>query len=531
MKVYKGHVLTCDEKNSTAKYLVEKKGIIAFVGDELPAEYSKALETGEAEMVDLDEKALIPPFVDSHIHFASYATFHAGLNVMDAKSNQEILELLRQFAADAKEKLLIGFGASPYSVAEGRMVTRAELDEACPDKPLFMVKYDGHACVVNTALLEKVRKKVEHLRGYHEDTGEMNQEAFFAISDYVTNSIPIFQLLKNMQKAVDDLAERGIAMIHTVSGVGFTGDLDVDLERWFADGLDNGIKLRVYMQTLDVKKAKKRKMTRIGGCFDAALDGCFGSADAAMIEPYEGTDNCGVLYYDDETVIDFCKKTNREGMQIQLHAIGDRAFDQATRAIKAALDDYPRKDHRHGVIHACLPTEEGLEICKNYGIVLPVQSAFINWKQEPEAHMAQMLGEARSLKMNPLADFQKAGIVMSGGSDGPCTEPDPIDWIHKACNHSVPEQALTVEEALKMCTYNGYYTSFDEKKAGSLELGKSADMVILSGNPYTTPKEELNQLKVEQLLLRGKPYEKVKKGAVPQVLRGLSRSLRSVGCP
>ena len=72
--------------------------------------------------------------------------------------------------------------------------------------------------------LKKIENKVSHLRGYHADTGEMNQEAFFAVSDYVTNSIPIFDLVKNMQKAADFMASKGIGMIHTVSGVGFTGD-------------------------------------------------------------------------------------------------------------------------------------------------------------------------------------------------------------------------------------------------------------------------------------------------------------------
>ena len=94
-----------------------------------------------------------------------------------------------------------------------------------------------------------------------------------------------------MQKAVDDLAKVGIGMVHSVSGVGFTFDLDVDLENWFSKGLDNGFQLRVYMQTMNVKKALRRKFTRIGGCFECALDGCFGSVDAAMNKPYENTND------------------------------------------------------------------------------------------------------------------------------------------------------------------------------------------------------------------------------------------------
>lgn len=514
MRVYEGTILTCDREDHVYRYLATDCGRILHVGNDLPEKYAKAPRTV------LGDRALIPAFADTHIHFASYATFRAGLNVMEARSNEEILEMLRAYVAVCRDKLVLAFGASPWSVAEGRLVTRAELDSVCPDKPLFMVKYDGHTCVVNTKLLEKVRKKVEKLRGYHEESGEMNQDAFFAVSDYVTNSVPILQLVKNMQSAVDHMAARGIGMIHTVSGVGFAGDLDVDLERWFGQGLDNGVQLRVFFQTMDVKKALRRKLPRIGGCFATALDGCFGSEDAAMKEPYAHNGERGVLYYSDEKVVSFCKEANRAGLQIQLHAIGDDAFEQAARALAAALEEHPRNDHRHTIIHACLPTEEGLELCRRHGICLAVQSAFIDWPQEPDAYLEHILGE-RSRKLNPLRDFWDRGLVIAAGSDGPCTDPDPIQWIHRACNHSVPEQSLTVAEALKMCTYNGHYLTFDEKERGSLEKGKAADMVILSENPLKMERERLRELNVEQLILRGCPYEKVKQGAVAQVLRGI----------
>jgi predicted amidohydrolase YtcJ len=220
-----------------------------------------------------------------------------------------------------------------------------------------MVKYDGHACVVNSALLALIDKDVKGLRGYHPDSGEMNQESFFKVSDYVTGSLSIPDLVKHIQAAMDFLAARGIGMVHTVSGVGFVANLDITLEKLFAKSLRNGFQLRIFPQPMDVRVALKRKLPRIGGCFQCALDGCFGSHDAALNDPYTDAEGGkGVLYYSDEKVTAFCKEANRAGLQIELHAIGDRAFDQAARALKAALDDFPREDHRHGIIHACLPT-------------------------------------------------------------------------------------------------------------------------------------------------------------------------------
>lgn len=515
MKCYEGTILTVDQSNSVYRYLVEDEGKILYVGDTLPEEY-KAAET-----VALGKRALIPAFVDTHQHMASFSTFHAGLNVMEASSNQEILSMIREYVKNAKQKVLIAFGASPYSIEEGRLVSREELDTVCPDKEIMVVKYDGHACIVNTKLLNKLKKKVEVLRGYHPESGEMNQEAFFACSDYISGSLPLPELFNNMQKAVDFQASKGIGCIHTVSGVGFPGNLDITLETIFAKSLNNGFQVRVFPQSLKIKTATSRKLPRIGGCFECALDGCFGSHDAAMNDPYIDDGTCGILYYSDEKVMEFCKEANRAGLQIELHAIGDKAFDQATRAIKAALDDYPREDHRHGIIHDCLPTEEGMKICEEYHILLPVQSAFIDWKQEPDSYLESIMGKERVSCLNPIGTFHKKGLGVSFGSDAPCTSPDPIVWIDRAVNNKNREEAISVQDALRMCTYNGYYTSFDEKERGSLEVGKVADMVILSDDIYTIQREAIKDVKVEKLILSGKEYTSAEENLWKSVSRGI----------
>lgn len=523
MKVFKGHILTVNSADEEFRYLVEDRGRIVFVGDELPSEYSGA------ETVELGERALIPAFVDTHQHFASFAMFNAGLNVMEAGSNEEIRQLVKDFAAGSGSgrRTLIAFGASPYSVAERRLISREELDSVCPDKPLVIIKYDGHACVVNSPLLKKLGKKLKGLRGCHPDTGEMNQEAFFAVSHYLSSSVPVFRLMKYMQRAVDFEAERGVGMIHTVSGVGFPMNMDVTLEKIFASGVQSGVQFRLFPQFMNTRVAVSRRLPRIGGCFACALDGCFGSRDAAMNQPYaDDSANSGVPYYSDEKVTEFCKKANRLGLQIELHAIGDRAFDQAARAMKAALDDFPRPDHRHGIIHACLPTPEGMDICERYHICLPMQIAFDNWRQEPPEYTERLLGKERSAALNPVKAFHERGCTVAFGSDGPCTDPDPIVWLYKAVNHSDPAEAVDVRLALRMCTYNGCLLSFDEKERGSLEVGKLADMVILSQSPYAVPGDRLKELRVEKLYLGGREYEKQSRSVAGMILSGLTSKTR-----
>jgi predicted amidohydrolase YtcJ len=519
MHIYHGNIVTCDSDNRVCRYLVEGEGIIRFIGDDLPKEYQGL------DVIELEGQALLPSFADTHLHFASMALFHDGFNAMDVVSNDQLKERLVSFLPGTKAKVVIAFGASPHSVKERTLLSRTDLDMVSDVRPIMVVKYDGHACIINTALLKLLPEKIKSLRGYNPDSGEMNQEAFFATTDYVTSTVSIGYLVKCMQKAIDYMASKGIGLMHTVSGVGFPKDLDVDMERYVGRGVSGGFQTRLFFQTMDTDKVMKRKLPRIGGCFATALDGCFGSRDAALLKPYVGSDNQGILYYSDEKVTEFCIRANRLGLQIELHAIGDAAFNQAARALRASLMDYPRQDHRHGIIHACLPTEEGLNICKEYKIQIPLQTSFIVWPQEPDWYLRDILGD-REAELNPLRRIVDHDIIISAGSDSPCTDPDPMLWIHNACNHPVKDQALSVTEALRMATYYGYWTSFDEKERGSLETGKIADMVVLGENPLTCRVEKLKEIPVKQLILAGKPYQEQKQSFIGLLLRGFFRKAK-----
>jgi predicted amidohydrolase YtcJ len=183
------------------------------------------------------------------------------------------------------------------------------------------------------------------------------------------------------------------------------------------------------------------------------------------------------LFYDDETVNDFVLKAHKDGLQIAMHAIGDRAFDQALNAYENALRIKPRDDHRHTIIHGCLASEKSLKRAAKIGVLISVQPAFIQWPLEPLSYMTSLIGE-RAMNLNPLNSMLKAGIRISGGSDAPCTVPSPIEGIYGACNHYNKEESISIKEALKMYTISGAHAAFDEKTTGSLELGKYADMII-----------------------------------------------------
>jgi predicted amidohydrolase YtcJ len=507
MKIYHGSIVTCDRHNNVFEYLVEKDGRVLYVGNELPGD-SKRL----GELIELGERALLPSFGDAHLHFSNWALIATVFfDPREAKDFEEIGQMIQDFSRrERKLKILPGFGLSPHSLQEKRLITREELDRFERDRPLYLFCYDGHSAVFNSRLLEILPETVKKARGFNGTDGLVLHEAYFAATDHVTNLIPPLKLVKSIINGYDLLAAKGIGMIHPVEGIGFPKDLDVGMVSFIAkaQARKNNFNTRLFFQTLDTDKVLRRGLPRIGGCFATALDGCFGRCNAALNKPYShDPGNRGILFYPDEEVIEFAKRANRAELQIEFHTVGDAATDQAVRALEAALQDHPREDHRHTIIHACLPSPQNLETCARFNIGITLQPGFINSPLEPPEYLYKILG-GRAKGNSPLRTMLDLGIHVSGGSDAPVISPDPIDGLYGACNHPYdPAQSLTIPEALRMFTFEVAWTSFDEQERGTLEQGKIADMVVLNRNPLQMKPEQLRELDVEQLYLSGKPYK------------------------
>ncbi|MHA1555367.1 MAG: amidohydrolase [Candidatus Heimdallarchaeota archaeon] len=508
MQIFNGSIITCDADNNVFHYLVEENGKILFVGNELPQKYADC-----KNVITLGDRALVPSFGDGHIHYSNWALIAMEyFDVRTAQNFSEFGEIIKTFVKKRKGKIgkaIVGYGASPHSLEEKRFPTKVELDSYYSEKPMAIICYDGHSLLANSKMMVKFPKEVRESRGFNEETGLLISEAFYLGLDYSTSLFSIITLLKSITNAYDLLAQKGIGLIRSVESIGFPMDLDVTLAMMIgkARAKKNNIQTRMFFQTMDVSKVLKRKLPRIGGCFAAALDGAFAAYDAALLEPYTNdSKNKGILVYPDEKVIDFVKKANRAELQVELHTIGDAAIKQAIDSIEIALQDYPREDHRHSLIHANLISDENIQKCAELGISITVQPAIPLMPLEPISFLVDAIGD-RVYKSSPYRKILDAGIHLSGGSDGPVTHPDPITGIYGACNQPYDSnQSLTIQEALNMYTYEVAWMSFEEKRRGSLEKGKLADMVILNENPLTKDPKDLLQLKVEQLYLKGKKY-------------------------
>ncbi len=507
MQIYHGKILSLDQNNRIFNYLVEDQGRISYVGDFLPSEYP-----ADDSVIELGCRVLMPSFGDGHMHFSNWALIAvSSFDVRKARNIAEIQENIRNFIVrNKKVKAIVAFGASKHSVTEKRLITRTELDQACSGIPLIIICYDGHSAICNTRLIDKFPDKVKDMAGFQADTGHLFREAYFAGTDYATSLVSPLDLVKSIIKGYDRLAEKGIGLIHATEGIGFPRDLDMTLVSLIAKAQTrrSRFQTRLFFQTRDVAKVRKRQLPRIGGCFATAIDGCFGACDAALHEPYcHDPDNQGIFFQSETAVFEFVKKANRAGLQVEMHAIGDAAVSRAVSAIESALLDFPRKDHRHTIIHACLIRPEDLEKIAELGIGITLQPGFLISPLEPVEYLHDILG-SRVNGSSPLRSIIDAGIHLSGGSDAPVIDPDPIEGIYGACNHPYdPEQSVSIIDALKMFTYEVAWMTFDEKDRGSLEKGKIADMVILNQDPLQLDPKDLRCLKVEQLFLNGKEYQ------------------------
>jgi predicted amidohydrolase YtcJ len=492
--------ISCEDQHRSFKCLIEDGGRILFTGDHLPEEYLHI-----RTRTNLQGRCVLPAFVDTHMHFESFALFRATLDVRHVRNFAELTRVIHHYESqDTRAKVILGFGVSAHTVEEKKLPDRTVLDKITA-RPLFLVKYDGHAAVANSALLEKLPKAVTMQRGFDKTTGGLYREAYYDGVNHLTKSVSLYQVLKNLIVASDDLARRGFGLIHTVEGLGFPLDADVDLMRFAAKALP--LQYRIYFQTMDIRKVIRRNLPQIGGCFATALDGCFGTEDAALKKPYtHRPDDSGFLAYPQSKITDFVKKANRMGLQVSMHAIGDAAVEQAVIAYEAALADFPRRDHRHVIIHACLMPRPLLERAAKIGLHIALQPPLLHWEQEPMSYLTRILGD-RAYSLMPLKSMLDCGLTIAGGSDAPCSIPDAISGIHAACNHPSPEQRISILDAIRMYTAAAARLSFDEEQRGTLTEGKVADFVVLDRNPLTQRPETLKDIKVLQFYLQGRPYE------------------------
>jgi predicted amidohydrolase YtcJ len=240
---------------------------------------------------------------------------------------------------------------------------------------------------------------------------------------------------------------------------------------------------------MDVPKAVELDLSAIGG--DLAADGSIGARTAALTRPYADGPEAGVTYFDDEVLEGFFHDGHGAGLQVGMHAIGDRAIEQvldAWESVHHRLDSRERRHfraRRHRIEHFEMPTAEHVERAAMLGLAVSMQPTFdLEWGH-PGGLYAQGVGAERAHAMNPVRLLLDRGVVVGVGSDAPVVPMDPWLTIHALEHHHDPTQRLTRAESIRLHTAGSARLAHQEEKKGVLEPGMHADFVMYDVDPLT----------------------------------------------
>ncbi|MFX1242902.1 MAG: amidohydrolase, partial [Promethearchaeota archaeon] len=239
------------------------------------------------------------------------------------------------------------------------------------------------------------------------------------------------------------------------------------------------------------------------GTLKLFLDGTFGAKTACMWEPFsDEPDSCGFCVVDEEELYKKMKVAHNKGFQVAIHVIGDKGNRICVDLYKRLLTEFPRENHRHRIEHASMLTDDVLKDMSELGLIASCQPPFINSEY---MWLEKRIGKKRCKYTYPMKSIIKAGIMLISGSDCPVEDPNVIMGLHALVNRNgfVPEQCISMMEALKTYTINAAYGAFEENVKGSIEVGKLADLVILDKNPLEISNNQIKETQVIETIIRG----------------------------
>jgi hypothetical protein len=446
---------------------------------------SNALRSfSDESKISFKDKYIIPGFIESHMHILGTGLQYLFPNFTSAQSLEELFDLLLTGHTKNKEfKFMLGYNLEPDNLKEKRYPSRIELDRVIKDIPVLLYRIDGHSASLNTRGLEfafgnRLEEGIE-LDLCKTPTGIVRGKAFENTAKKFRKFLNPDIKIEAFFLACNQATINGITTMVAMIGSDESDDNSLELLFRIKDKLP--IEVIPFCQTQDIKKIKAMGMSRIGGCI--LIDGSFGSHTAALTEDYEDEPgNKGILYFEDDKLLNFFEEASAAGLQIAVHAIGDRAINQVVSCYEQFLTENLL---RHRIEHAELLTDDLIERIARIGLILSVQPAFEHYWGGTDKMYSERLG-SRAKLTNPYRKLIEAGIIFCGGSDSPITPLDPVLGIKSAVNHPNPKHRITTKQALQMFTKNSAYAIFKENETGILKPDFLADFLVLSDDPFNT---------------------------------------------
>lgn len=512
VRLVNANLVTMDPGRPAGRELGLWRGRVVGVDDEiagLPARRE----------LDLRGATVLPGFVDAHVHLAWAGLRETTPNVAPSQRLDDVLAVIgaAALATPAGEWVdIVGYDQRPL----GRHLTAAELDAVSAGRLVFVVHDSGHACVVNSAVLDRLPAGTAHQDG-------MLAEQGMAAVRRLRQPYAIDQLAGALAAAARTcLAEGVTAAAEAGIGGGLVSHSPVELAAYQRARLPIRVQLMVaggLLRPVDAHPSDgtPRAMdlgmhTGFGGerlsigALKIYTDGGMMARTAALTSPYlgsDGPDAAGQLFAEPAELHGVIMDGHRGGWQLAVHAIGDRAVDVALDGIAAAQRAHPRPHARHRIEHAGLVRPDQLGRFAELGVLAVVQPNFL-WYSGDD--YAAVLGPERAPWLYRGRGFLDNGVRLVGSSDRPVTVGAPLRSIQfmvtrRTCSGQPvgPHEAISVDAALRAFTADAAYACHWEDDLGSIAAGRHADLVVLAEDPRRVEPDRIGDLEILATLVDG----------------------------
>ncbi len=491
--------------------VIDEDRIIAVGGADLAVQYSAN------EMIDAGGKLVVPGFIDNHTHFMDGSASLLGIKTQYTKSSQEFIETVKNYAENSPAGEWIAGGLWDHEAWEGNLPHKDWIDEFTEDKPLFLQRTDGHMALANSATLKLagITKDTPDPEGGlivrdedGEPTGVLKDNAMNAVWA-VMPALSEEQAARTFDAGIKEALENGVTQVHNMSNWD-------NIEIFKKAKADGRLKIRAYyfphisnrhkLAEMIKNEGKGDEWLRFGGVKEL-VDGSLGSTTAWFYEPYtDEPDTNGFPLMQMDALKKSLAEAHAYGFQLAVHGIGDQTNDQ----ILALFDEIGVSGNRARIEHAQHLTPDAIKKFAELGVVPSVQP----YHAIDDGRWAEKrIGKERLAGTYPFKSLFDAGATVTFGSDWSVAPLEPLSGIYAAVTRRtldgknpdgwVPEQKITVEQAVKAYTINNAWAGFQENDLGTIEAGKLADLVVISDNIFEIAPENIKDTKVLMTMVGG----------------------------
>jgi predicted amidohydrolase YtcJ len=527
-----GAIYTMDGARSWAEAIAIDDGRIVYVGTDAGA---KDYIGPQTKVVPLKGRMVVPGFQDVHIHPISGGMEANGCDLNAATSVKGYLDTIKKYAdAHPDEPWITGGGWSMAAFGPGALARKELIDDIVPDRPVILWSRDGHTTWVNSKALEAagITKNTKDPPDGRIDRDPKTGEAVGSLqegaSSLVTGKVP---------PDTDAKRDAGLRYaIKMLNGFGITGIQDAsvneeDLKTYHRLDDTGALSLHVVGaiwwerdQGLEqIESIERLRHDYSSGRIDAGTvkimqDGVMENYTAVVLEPYKlpgKKDVRGIPMVEPELLKQAVTKLDADGFQVHFHAIGDGAVRQSLDAIEAARAANGDLGHRHHISHIQLIHPDDQPRFRKLGVVANFQPLWAYADEYVTELTLPFISKQTASYMYPVASMEKSGAVVAFGSDWSVSSANPFEEMETSITRMgalgntkapfLPEERITLPEALAAFTINAAYTNRDEKNTGSLEVGKLANLAVLDRNLFETAPTDLSDTNVLVTLFEGKP--------------------------